>query len=195
MKSTIATVAVFGLSLTLMPQARADAWNKRTELTVHEAIQVPGAVLEPGKYVMKIHDIGASRNVVQISNESEDRVVAMMLTIAHERQRATSQTEFRFGEAPKGEPLPLRVWFYPGDLTGREFLYSEGLLTRNPATEKAQQLTPKVGSQSGDIAKPSEQALIGITSDDSNPRSGAWNTSAEPTDLRQPTETATVSGA
>ncbi|MEQ1947751.1 MAG: hypothetical protein ABL995_11215 [Bryobacteraceae bacterium] len=129
MKTTFAAMTVFGLSLAFLPQAKADGWNKRTVLTVHKAIQVPGAVLEPGKYVMSLHDIGA-RNIVQIMNEQENDVIATMLTIPHYRNRATDKTEFRFWEIAEGQPKPLRVWFYPGDVDGREFVYYKGFATR-----------------------------------------------------------------
>jgi len=130
MNKTFAAVTMFGLSLAFLPEAHADTWSKRTMITVHQAIQVPGAILEPGKYVIKIHDGAGSRNVVQISNEREDSVVATMLTIPHYRQSATDKTEFRFWEIAEGQPKPLRVWFYPGELMGREFLYSKGFATR-----------------------------------------------------------------
>jgi hypothetical protein len=129
MNKTFAAVTMLGLSLAFLPQAHADTWSKRTTITVHQAIQVPGAILEPGKYVMKLHDLGSSRNIVQISNEQEDGVVATMLTIPHYRQTATDKTEFRFWEIAEGQPKPLRVWFYPGELMGREFLYSKGFAT------------------------------------------------------------------
>jgi len=32
-------------------RASADEWNKKTYITVNRSIEVPGAVLPPGKYV------------------------------------------------------------------------------------------------------------------------------------------------
>ena len=65
-----AAASCLGLaSLALAPSAMADQWNKKTIITVGEAIQVPGKVLQPGKYVMKLLDSPSSRHVVQIFNE------------------------------------------------------------------------------------------------------------------------------
>jgi len=125
MKKAFAAVMVFGLCSAFLPQAQAQPFNKRTTITVHQAIQVPGAVLEPGKYVMRLHDIG-SRNVVQFMNENEDALVTTVLTIPHYRATPTEKTEFRFWEIAEGQPKPLRAWFYPGEVMGREFIYPKG---------------------------------------------------------------------
>ena len=128
-----AFTAVSCLSLAgfaMLPQARAAVWNKRTIMTVHETIQVPGAVLKPGKYVMKLHDSPSNRHIVQIFNEREDRVLTTILAIPHYRMQPTDKTEFRFWEVPAGDPKALRAWFYPGDNTGQEFVYRKGFAVR-----------------------------------------------------------------
>ncbi|MBI3281416.1 MAG: hypothetical protein HYZ57_16415, partial [Acidobacteria bacterium] len=59
--------------------ALADTWNKKTILTVNEPIQVPGTVMQPGKYVMKLMDSPSNRHIVQIFNEREDQVITTIL--------------------------------------------------------------------------------------------------------------------
>lgn len=127
MTKLFATVLCLGLAgFAALPQAQASNWNKRTVLTVNETIQVPGAVLEPGKYVMKLHDSLANRNIVQIFNADENKVLTTILAIPHYRMQPTSETELRFWEAAEGQPPALRTWFYPGDLHGQEFIYPKG---------------------------------------------------------------------
>jgi hypothetical protein len=50
------------LAVAFLPSSRADEWNKKTVLTVNEQIAIPGAVLEPGKYVMKLADSQSNRS-------------------------------------------------------------------------------------------------------------------------------------
>ena len=70
-----AFAATLGLaSLILTPAAMADQWNKKTYITINESIQVPGKVLQPGKYVMKLADSPSNRHIVQIYNEREDQL-------------------------------------------------------------------------------------------------------------------------
>ena len=69
----------------------ADAWDKKTILTVKEPIQVPGAVLQPGTYVMKLVDSLAYRHIVRIMNEREDEVITTSLAIPNYRLRPTGE--------------------------------------------------------------------------------------------------------
>jgi hypothetical protein len=101
----------------------AQVWNKKTNLTVGERIEVPGAVLEPGKYVVKLVESNANRHIVRFMNEREDKVISTVIAIPNERLKVTGDTKFSFYERPVGEPRAMRAWFYPGDNFGQEFVY------------------------------------------------------------------------
>ena len=117
-----AAASCLGL-MTVVPSAMADQWNKRTILTVNETIQVPGKVLQPGKYVMKLMDSPSNRHIVQIFNEREDQLQTTVLAIPNYRLQPTGNTEFQWWETPAGQPRAMRAWFYPGDNFGQEFAY------------------------------------------------------------------------
>lgn len=120
--NTIAVASCLGLA-SMMPGALADQWNKKTILTVNETIQVPGKVLTPGKYVMKLMESPSNRHIVQIFNEREDQLQTTILAIPNYRLQPTGKTEFQWWEVPAGQPKALRAWFYPGDNFGQEFAY------------------------------------------------------------------------
>src|SRR5579884_1527636 len=110
----LAIATGFGLfGAMLAPNALADQWNKRTILTVNEPIQVPGKVLQPGKYVMKLMDSPSNRHIVQIYNGDESNIVTTILALPNYRLEPTGKTEFGFWETPPGQPRALRAWFYP----------------------------------------------------------------------------------
>jgi len=120
----------------LAPAARADAWNKKTILTVSERIQVPNnKTLEPGKYVFKLVDSQSDRHIVQIFTEDEKQLITTILAIPNYRLKPTGKSEFDFWETPAGMPPAIRAWFYPGDNFGQEFAYrpsmSEQIATFN----------------------------------------------------------------
>jgi hypothetical protein len=122
--NAFAAASCLGLaSLAFAPNAAADTWNKKTILTVNEPIQVPGKVLQPGKYVMRLMDSPANRHVVQIFNDREDQLQTTILAIPNYRLQPTGKTEFQWWETPAGQPKALRAWFYPGDNFGQEFAY------------------------------------------------------------------------
>ena len=80
-------------------------------------------VLPAGKYVMKVLDSGAGRNIVVIYNEDETKLLTTVLAIPNYRLEPSDKSEFQFWETPSGEPVALRSWFYPGEAYGFEFAY------------------------------------------------------------------------
>jgi len=122
MKRVLLAVASIGLlGLAFVPSARADAWNKKTTLTVNETIQVPNKVLPAGEYVMRVLDSPSDRHIVQIFNADETEILTTILAIPNWRLKPTGDTVFTFWEMPPGQPRALRAWFYPGDNFGQEF--------------------------------------------------------------------------
>lgn len=112
------------LTVAFSSQIRADDWDKKTEVTFTARVEVPGKVLEPGHYVLKLLASPSNRNIVGILSEKEDHVYMLMFTVPAYRSEPPDRTILTFYEMPAGQPKALREWFYPGDKTGREFVYS-----------------------------------------------------------------------
>jgi hypothetical protein len=129
LKKSAVAACVGVLGLAIVPNSRADVWNKKTILTVNEPIQVPGQVLQPGKYVMKLMDSPSNRHIVQVFNEDETQLLTTVLALPNYRLQPTGDTKFTFWETVAGEPKPLRSWFYPGDNFGQEFAYPKDKAT------------------------------------------------------------------
>jgi LPXTG-motif cell wall-anchored protein len=120
---TKAFAAATCLGLLTISSAMADQWNKKTHLTVNEPVSVPGKVLQPGRYVMRLLDSPSNRHIVQIYNDREDQLQTTVLAIPNYRMQPTGKTEFQWWETPAGQPKAMRAWFYPGDNFGQEFAY------------------------------------------------------------------------
>src|SRR5258706_12435173 len=106
--SVLSGVAMLGASLA--PLLHADQWNKKTVLTVKEAIQLPHTVLQPGTYVFKLADSMSDRHIVQIFNADETQIIATILAIPNYRLQPTDKSVFRFWETPADDPkdIPAR---------------------------------------------------------------------------------------
>jgi hypothetical protein len=143
----IAAASCLGL-LMFVPSASADQWNKRTIITVGEPIQVPGKVLQPGKYVMKLMESPSNRHIVQIFNERENELQTTVLAIPNYRLRPTGETEFQWWETPAGQPKAMRAWFYPGDNFGQEFAYPKSEAVQIAATNTSNVPTTYAEDQS-----------------------------------------------
>jgi hypothetical protein len=110
------------LSITLAPSAKADEWDKKTQITVKGgAVQIQGTILQPGEYVMKLADSPADRRILQLFNADESQLVTTILANAAYRLEPTGDTQFTFAEVPAGQPPAITSWFYPGDNYGLQF--------------------------------------------------------------------------
>lgn len=106
--------------------ASAQSWNKKTSITFSGPVEIPGVeaqVLPAGTYVFRLLDSMSNRHIVQVLNADESHMYATILAIPNYRLRSTDKTVMTFAERPAGEPQAIRAWFYPGDLSGQEFVY------------------------------------------------------------------------
>ena len=108
----------------LAPGARADQWDKQTVVTFSDAVEIPGQVLPAGTYIFKLADAISDRHIVQVWNADESQILAMIMTIPKTRFEPRDRTIFEFDERSGDSPMAVKVWFYPGNITGEEFTYS-----------------------------------------------------------------------
>jgi hypothetical protein len=111
------------LTVALAPGARADEWDKKTILTFSGPVQIPGATLPAGSYVFKLADIPGNRHVVQVFDKNEKKLYTTMLAIPNERLEPSDKPVVLFSERATGSPQAVKVWFYPGNRIGNEFVY------------------------------------------------------------------------
>ena len=115
---------IVALAVLAPPLIRGDEWNLATKFEINHPFEVPGMVLQPNtRYTIKLLDSPSNRNVVQIYNEDQTQMLTMFMAISDERQEPTDRTQFTFIEMQPQAPLPIKEWFYPGRLTGLEFVY------------------------------------------------------------------------
>src|SRR5579872_4560002 len=81
-KHNFRTLAALTVSLmvgSLVPAMKADELDKKTNITIDQAIDVQGTVLPPGSYVLKLLGSSPQRYTVQIFNARENHVIATIL--------------------------------------------------------------------------------------------------------------------
>ena len=118
-----ASLALMG---SLIAPAIADEWNKETKIEFSMPVEVPGKVLDAGKYVFKLADSESDRNIVQIFSEDasgDQKLVTTVLAIPAYRTATPDDSIIKFEERSSGSPEAIHSWFYPGDNTGWEFVY------------------------------------------------------------------------
>ena len=123
---SIAAAAALALVAVLATGAAAQQTNvsERTFLTFSAPVEMPGITLPAGTYVFKLADT-PQRNVVQVWNEAEDKMLGHWLYVQAERPEVTEETVVMFREEPEGAAPAVQYWYFPGERIGKEFIYPE----------------------------------------------------------------------
>ncbi len=101
------------------------ALNNRTVMTFSQPVEVPGKILPAGTYTFEMHDSGMNRHVIQIMDQGGSKLIALVLAIPTYRAKATEETVVKFAEVAPGQPQAIWQWYYPGQTTGNEMVYSK----------------------------------------------------------------------
>jgi hypothetical protein len=171
--SLLRMAALTAVLVSLAPlRAVADEYDKKGIVNFTQPTEVPGIVLPPGTYVIKLLDSQSNRHVAEIMNEKMDHLYALTFTAAAFRVERTGKPVLTFYEGTNGQPQAIKRWFWPGELDGIEFLYPKTQAARIAAAthqrvaegglptakESGQSLTPdnaKVSAlQTQDESKP-----------------------------------------
>jgi len=104
-------------------RTKADGWDHKTIVTFSDYVEIPGQVLAPGTYVMKLADSPSYRHIVQFWTADGRELLATVFAIPNQRFETSDGSIFEFDERPANSPQALRAWFYPGETTGEEFVY------------------------------------------------------------------------
>ena len=155
------------LSAAFLPGAKADENNHKTIVTFSGPVEIPPVyitgmrILPAGTYVFKLTSSQSNRHIVQIFNKEETKIIATVLAIPNYRITPRGKTVITFNEGVKGQPEPIRAWFYPGANWGEEFVYPK---TR--AVELAKVTNAPVPALQAEVAlevpKPEEPAVVAV---------------------------------
>jgi hypothetical protein len=131
MKWRTIAVAVLALAVCAASAATARAADpaKQTPFSTNEALEVPGMMLEPGQYLLRLIEPTAEPNVlqvfeiVQLWTGDQNRLLSTLLTMPNYDLPTTDKTVFTFFERGPKQSKALRLWFAPGRNYGQEFIY------------------------------------------------------------------------
>ncbi len=135
--------------------------NQRTFLTFSGPVELPGVTLPAGRYLFRLADSPSTRDIVQILSDDEHKMYATILAISAERMQPTGETVVTFGERPAGTPPAVKLWFYPGNTIGHEFVYPKDQAIR--------------------IARETNQSVLSAESNDQNAKLSRVSPSGEET--------------
>jgi hypothetical protein len=118
--------------------ANAFTSDKRTYFTFNQPVALPGMTLPAGTYMFRIANTETSRNVIQVANKQGTESYALLNTVQATRPDAPKDSEIRFLETAAGAPPAVGTYWYMGERTGYEFIYSkEQLAALNQSAQPA----------------------------------------------------------
>jgi len=121
--TVVVSIAAAALFLLRTAPVRADESDELTYFTFSSPVELPGLALPAGTYIFEHPDID-NVDVVQVLSQNGTTVYGTFLTIPVNRTRETYSPAVRFDERATGAPPAIKAWFYPGRMTGDEFIYS-----------------------------------------------------------------------
>jgi len=153
--------------------------DARTEFTFNSPVELPGVTLPPGSYVFRFVDATTGRKVMQVmSKNEENKTYGLFMTINAIRDKASDNAELRFMETPAGAPAAIKTWWYPGEKTGREFIYPKSQALRLARATSTTVLTTKQENVSEEAMKTTELAYVSPAGQESAVNEQAENASA-----------------
>jgi hypothetical protein len=103
--------------------ANASESDKKTIFTFSQPVELPGVALPAGTYVFKVLDSLTDRNIVQVFNKDETKLIGTFVAIPDYTPQPSDKTIVKFSETSAGGPKAIKEWFYPGENVGWEFVY------------------------------------------------------------------------
>ncbi len=157
--ASLSTAAVLFLSFA----ASAQTHNIRSTLALSDRVEIPGAVLEPGTYLVRVAEQQSDRNTIVFQSLDGTRTFATVLATPHPKARSIDETEFVYFPTPAGEPRVLRTWFPPNDrFAGQDFVYPADRMAalRKETSEEL----PVATAQTTPMPAPAEKAdMVPVT--------------------------------
>src|SRR5512140_2584291 len=134
MKHMLKFLAVGAFALLFAAPAAFAQINEISPLPVTEPIDVGGTILQPGNYVIRLAPRDVNRNIVQVLNADQTKVIASLLTIPHQSApgEEKANTTFVFFPAGDGSMRALRTWYAADAVSegGHDIVYEQTRATQ-----------------------------------------------------------------
>jgi hypothetical protein len=135
------------LALPMNAMAQGPA-NQDTFFTFSQSVELPGVTLPAGTYFFQLADSPSNRHIVKVMSQDRKEIHATLLAIPfYSNDRPSDKPEVRFMETPAqaggASTNAIKIWFYPGNTTGHEFIYPRAQALRIASRTGESVLTTK----------------------------------------------------
>lgn len=152
-KAALACAASAMLVLPLNAMAQGPA-NQDTFFTFSQSVELPGKTLPAGTYFFQLADSPSNRHIVKVMSQDRKELHATLLAIPfYSNDRPSDEPQVRFMETPAqaanggATTNAIKLWFYPGNTTGHEFIYPREQAMRIASRTGESVLTTKTDTE------------------------------------------------
>lgn len=127
--------------------------NQDTFFTFSQAVELPGKTLPAGTYFFQLMDSPSNRHIVKIMSQDKKDLHATLMAIPYySNEKPSDEPQVRFMETPAstaaaGGTNAIRIWFYPGNSVGHEFIYPRSQALRLAQRTQEPVLTTKADTE------------------------------------------------
>ena len=155
-KAALACVAATVMALPLSVAAQTGPRNQDTFFTFSQDVELPNKTLPAGTYLFQLMDSDSNRHIVKVMSQDRKQLHTTLLAIPYyTNDRPSDEPQVRFMETPAsgtngsngttGSPATnaIKIWFYPGNSVGHEFIYPRSQAMRLASRTGGSVLTTK----------------------------------------------------
>lgn len=156
-KAALACMTVAMVALSLNVAAQSGPRNQDTYFTFSQAVELPNKTLPAGTYFFQLMDSESNRHIVKVMSQDRKELFATLMAIPfHSNDRPSGEPQVRFMETPAANGAgtnAVKIWFYPGNSTGHEFIYPRAQAMRIAARTGEPVLTTQTESESSELTR------------------------------------------
>jgi hypothetical protein len=147
------------VSISAAAGAQTGPANQDTFFTFSQSVELPKTTLPAGTYFFQLMDSPSNRHIVKVMSQDRTKLFATLMAIPfYSNDRPSEKPEVRFmetREAAAGTPgaNAIKIWFYPGNTTGHEFIYPREQALKIAARTGETVLTTKTESEDSELTR------------------------------------------
>jgi hypothetical protein len=158
-KAALACVASALLALPFSAAAQGPR-NQDTFFTFSQSVELPNKTLPAGRYLFQLADSPSNRHIVKVMSEDRKEIHATLMAIPfYSNDRPSDEPQVRFMETPASGTNgadsttaaagtnAIKIWFYPGNSVGHEFIYPRSQAMRIASRTGSSVLTTKTDAE------------------------------------------------
>jgi hypothetical protein len=157
-KVALACMTAAMVTISVNAGAQTGPANQDTFFTFSQSVELPKTTLPAGTYFFQLMDSPSNRHIVKVMSQDRKQLLATLMAIPfYSNDRPSDKPEVRFMETPAAAGTQsanaIKIWFYPGNTTGHEFIYPRSQALKIAARTGETVLTTKTESEESELSR------------------------------------------